>query len=275
MVAGMVVVAAAADSRPADAARILGAHVEGPFLSPARAGVHPREHLRAPDRRLVERLVAAGPLAILSLAPELPGALPLIAEMAARGVVVSAAHTDATAEEAREGFEAGIRATTHTWNGMRPLGHRDPGIVGAALTRPGISIGLVGDRVHVAPEVMTLTWRAAGDRICLTTDAVAAAGAPDGTYTIGEVVIERRDGRVLDRGGRVGGGTTPLLEAVRIAVRSGVPVAVALAAVTTNPATLLGRTDVGRLHPGASADLLILDDDLALRAVVMAGQEIA
>ena len=134
---------------------------------------------------------------ILSLAPELPGALPLIAEVAARGVVVSAAHTDATAEQARAGFDAGIRATTHTWNGMRPLGHRDPGIVGAALVRSGISIGLVGDGVHVAPEVMALTWRAAGDRVCLTTDAVAAAGAPDGTYSIGEVVIERRDGRVL------------------------------------------------------------------------------
>ncbi len=194
--------------------------------------------------------------------------------MAARGVVVSAAHTDATAEQARAGFDAGIRATTHTWNGMRPLGHRDPGIVGAALVRPGISIGLVGDGVHVSPEVMALTWRAAGDRICLTTDAVAAAGAPDGTYSIGEVVIERRDGRVLDLDGRVGGGTTTLLEAVRIAVASGVPVPVALAAVTTNPATMLGRTDVGRLHPGARADLVILDHDLALRAVLMGGREI-
>jgi N-acetylglucosamine-6-phosphate deacetylase len=122
---------------------------------------------------------------------------------------------------------------------------------------------------------MALTWRAAGDRVCLTTDAVAAAGAPDGTYSIGEVVIERRDGRVLDLDGRVGGGTTPLLEAVRIAVSSGIPVPVALAAVTTNPATMLGRTDVGRLHPGARADLVILDDDLALRSVLMAGGEIA
>jgi N-acetylglucosamine-6-phosphate deacetylase len=275
MVEGMVVVAAAAASRPADAARILGAHVEGPFLSPVRAGVHPRDHLRAPDRGLVDRLFAAGPLAILSLAPELPGALTLIADMAARGVVMSAAHTDATAEQARDAFEAGIRATTHTWNGMRPLGHREPGIIGAALVRPGISIGLVGDGVHVAPEVMALTWRAAGDRICLTTFGVAAAGAPDGTYSIGEVVIERLDGRVVDRDGRVGGGTTPLLEAVRIAVGLGVPVPVALAAVTTNPATMLGRTDVGRLHPGVGADLVILGDDLALRAVLMGGREIA
>jgi N-acetylglucosamine-6-phosphate deacetylase len=275
MVDAIAGVAAAAASPPADAARIVGAHVEGPFLSPARAGVHPREHLRAPDRGLVDRLLAAGPLAILSLAPELDGALPLITDVAARGVVVSAAHTDATAEQAREGFEAGIRATTHTWNGMRPLGHRDPGIVGAALARRGIAIGLVGDGVHVAPEVMALTWRAAGERICLTTDAVAAAGAPDGTYSIGAVVIERRDGRVLDVDGRVGGGTTPLLEAVRIAVGLGAALPAALAAVTTNPARLLGRSDVGRLIPGARADLVILDDDLARRAVLLDGREIA
>ena len=245
MLHGLRTIAAAQDSTPGDAARIAGAHVEGPFLSPRRAGVHPPDLLRRPDPDLADRLLAAGPVVIFSLAPELPGALPLIARLAGQGVVVSAAHSDATAAEAAAGFAAGARATTHTWNGMRPLLHRDPGIVGAALANPDVSIGLIGDGVHVAPEVLLITWRAARDRVCLVTDAVAAAGAPDGRYRIGTVVIERRDGRVLDLEGRVGGGTTPLLEAVRLAVAAGIPFVDAVAAATSVPATLLGRRDAG------------------------------
>ena len=225
MVRGVATVGAAMASVPSDAARPLGAHVEGPFLSPDRAGVHPPALLREPDEAFADRLLAAGPVSILSLAPELPGALTLIRRLAMRGVVVSAAHTDATADAAREAIDAGVRMSTHTWNGMRPLLHRDPGIVGVVLTDPRVSIGLIGDGVHVAREALDITWRAAADRVCLVTDAVAAARAPDGRYRIGDVVIERRDGRVLDLQGRVGGGVTPLLEAVRIAIGMGIPLA--------------------------------------------------
>jgi len=275
MVRGLRTIGEAQESTPHDAARLAGAHVEGPFLSPRRAGVHPRDLLRAPDPALTDRLLGAGPVVIFSLAPELTGALPLIAHLAAAGIVVSAAHSDATAAQATEAFAAGVRSTTHTWNGMRPLLHRDPGIVGAALTNPDVHIGLIGDGLHVAPEVLLITWRAARGRICLITDAVAAARAPDGRYRIGEVVIERRDGRVLDLEGRVGGGTTPLLHAVRLAVDAGIPLVDAVAAATSIPAALLDRQDAGVLRPGSRADLLVLSDDLELTSVLMAGREIA
>jgi N-acetylglucosamine-6-phosphate deacetylase len=275
MLRGLGTISQAQGSTPDDAARIIGAHAEGPFLSPLRAGVHPPEHLRDPDPGLTDRLLDAGPVVIFSMAPELSGALPLIAHLAGRGVVVSAAHSDATVAEATQGFAAGVRATTHTWNGMRPLLHRDPGIVGAALANPDVHIGLIGDGIHVAPEALLITWRAARGRICLVTDAVAAARAPDGRYRIGEVIIERQGGRVLDLAGRVGGGTTPLLEAVRLAVDSGIPLVHAAAAATRVPAVLLGRADAGVLRPGGRADLLVLSEQLELEAVLVAGQEIA
>jgi N-acetylglucosamine-6-phosphate deacetylase len=275
MVDAVRTIAEARGSEAEDGARIGGVHIEGPFLAPERGGVHPRDQLRDPDRDLADRLLAAGPVAIFSLAPELPGALPLIAHLAERGVVVSAAHSDATAAQAVEGFAAGVRATTHTWNGMRPLRHRDPGIVGAALADPHVHIGLIGDGVHVSREVLAITWRAAADRICLVTDAVAAARAPDGRYRIGDVVIERRDGRVLDLEGRVGGGTTPLLEAVRMAVGSGIPVERAVAAASSVPATLLGLPEAGVLRVGGRADVLVVSDELELQAVLIGGREIA
>lgn len=275
MLEGLKAIAAATEHTPADGARIAGAHVEGPFLSPKRAGVHPRDELRDPDVALAERLLDAGPVSIFSLAPELPGALELIDRLVRRGVVVSAAHSDASAKEAKRAFDAGVRATTHTWNGMRPLLHRDPGIVGAALANPKVHLGLIGDGVHVAPEVLHLTWKAAPGRICLVTDAVEAAGAPDGIYHIGPVVIERRDGRVYDLDGRVGGGTTPLLEAVRLAVSSGIPLVDAVAAATGVPAALLGLEEVGVLRVGGPADLLILDDTLELQRSMIAGRVLA
>lgn len=260
---------------PPDGARIAGAHVEGPFLSPARAGVHPRAGLRLPDIALAEDFLESGIVSIFSLAPELPGALGLIEHLVGRGIVVSAAHSDASVEQADLAFAAGVRATTHTWNGMRPLLHRDPGLIGAALRHPAVSIGLIGDGVHVAPEVLHLTWAAATGRICLVTDAVEAAGAPDGRYHIGSVVIERRGGRVFDLDGRVGGGTTPLLEAVRLAIASGVAPVHAFAAASSVPAALLGLEDIGILRVEGPADLLVLDDDLVLQRVLLGGQVLA
>jgi N-acetylglucosamine-6-phosphate deacetylase len=262
-------------SAPSGAASIIGAHVEGPFLSPARAGVHPPRLLRAPDQRLTDRLLEAGPVSIVTLAPELPGALELVRRLVARDVMVSAGHSDATAAEAAAGFAAGIRATTHTWNGMRPVDRREPGIVGAALVDPSVHVGLIGDHVHVAPEVALMTWRAAAGRVYLVTDAVAAARASDGSYRIGEVTIERRDGRVNDLQGRVGGGTTSLLECVRLAVGTGVALLDAVAAATSVPASLVNRPDLGVIRPGTRADLLIVSDALELRTVVVGGQELA
>ena len=189
-------------------------------------------------------------------------------------MLVSLGHSDATAAEATSGFDAGARVATHTWNGMRPLAHRDPGIVGAALTDRRVHIGLIGDGIHVAREVLLLTWGAARGRICLVTDAVSAAGVPDGRYGIGPVLIERRDGRVHDLQGRVGGGTTTLLASVQLAVRDGIDLRDAVAAVTSIPAALMDRPDLGVLRPGASADLLVVSDDLDLRQVLLAGREV-
>jgi N-acetylglucosamine-6-phosphate deacetylase len=274
MLRGVRLLAEARRKVPADAARIVGVHVEGPFLSPARAGVHPPDLLRDPDPALVDRLLAAGPVTMLTLAPERPEALALIARLAGRGVVVALGHSDATAAEARAAIDAGASATTHTWNGMRPLGHRDPGILGVALTDARLRLGLIGDGVHVAPEVLQITWRAAPDRICLVTDAVAAAGAPDGRYAIGRVVIEKRDGRVFDLEGRVGGGTTPLLDGVARAVGLGVAMVDAVAAATVVPSRLMRRDDLGVLTVGGRADLLVVSDDLALERVLLGGREV-
>ncbi len=271
---GIRTIGEAQRANPVDGAAIIGAHVEGPFLSFERRGVHLPELLRDPDVRLTDRYLAAGPVTMLTLAPELPGAVGLIAHVAARGIVVSLGHSDATAAQARAGFDAGARATTHTWNGMRPIDRREPGIVGVALTDDRVRVGLIADGVHVAPELLLMTWRSARGRICLVTDAVAAAGAPDGTYRIGEVVIERRAGRVHDRQGRVGGGTTTLLTSVALAVRSGIDIPAAVAGATSVPAALLGRRDLGVLRPGSPADLLVVTDDLGLRSVLRGGRVI-
>jgi N-acetylglucosamine-6-phosphate deacetylase len=271
---GLRTIADACRSVPPDGAVILGAHVEGPFISPRRPGIHPPDLLRAPDVAAAARFVAAGPIAILTLAPELPEALPLIEWLAGSGIVVSMGHSDATASEARAGVEAGAWMTTHTWNAMRPLAQRDPGIVGVALTDERLHLGLIGDAIHVATEVLGITWRAATGRICLVTDAVAAAAAPDGRYRIGGVEIERRDGHVHDLDGRVGGGTTSLLASVRRAVEDGVALLDAIAATTVVPARLLGRRDVGAMEVGGPADLLVVSDALELVRVLRGGREL-
>jgi N-acetylglucosamine-6-phosphate deacetylase len=272
---GLRTIAAADRATPSDTARIVGAHVEGPFLSPRRCGIHPPDLLRPPDRALVERFLSAGPIETFTLAPELPGALELISWLAHRGTLVALGHSDATAEEARRGIDAGARATTHTWNGMRPLGHRDPGIVGVVLTDRRVHPGLIGDGIHVAREVLRMTWASARGRVFLVTDAVAAAGAPDGRYRIGPVVIELRDGRVHDLEGRVGGGATTLLSSLRLAVADGVDLVDAVAAATRVPAALMRRPDLGVLRAGAPADLLVVSDGLELRRVLLRGSEVA
>jgi N-acetylglucosamine-6-phosphate deacetylase len=160
--------------------RILGVHLEGPFLSPARLGTHRRDSRRDPDPELLERLLAAGPVRLMTLAPELPGALGLIDLLHERRVVVSLGHTDATAVQAHAAFDRGVRAVTHVFNAMRPLAHRDPGVVGAALSRPDVVVQAIVDGVHLDPDIVRLLWRAAAGRLSLVTDAIAGAGLGDG-----------------------------------------------------------------------------------------------
>jgi N-acetylglucosamine-6-phosphate deacetylase len=201
--------------------RVLGCHVEGPFISPARLGMHPAAARRDPDLALLEQLLAAGPVAQMTLAPELPGALELVALLVARGVIVACGHTDATASEAHAGFDRGATVVTHLFNAMRPFSHRDPGIAGAALARDDVCVELILDGHHLADEAVSLAWAAAGGRVALVTDALQAAGMGDGTWRLGAVPVEVRDGVARTADGVLAGSVLTMLDAVRNAVGLG------------------------------------------------------
>jgi N-acetylglucosamine-6-phosphate deacetylase len=257
---------------PRDGPRLLGVHLEGPFLSPARPGAHPPEHLRPPDPALVERLLAQGPVSYMTLAPELPGALELVDLLHARGVVVSFGHTDATAAEAEAGFARGVGTVTHLFNAMRPFGHREPGPAGAALARDDVVVQVIVDGHHLARATVAVVLRAARGRLALVTDAMAAAGQGDGVFRLGDVEVHVADGVARRTDGTLAGSTLSLLEAVRNLHELGVPLAESLAAATEVPARVLGRRDVGSLHPGTPADVIVLDDRLELVRVLRDGR---
>jgi N-acetylglucosamine-6-phosphate deacetylase len=263
---------------PAGAAsgpRILGAHVEGPFLSPDRPGTHPLVHLRAPDVALLDRLLDAGTVTQMTLAPELSGADALVERLRERGVAVAAGHTNATAEEANHAFDLGVGGVTHVFNAMRPFRSRDPGIAGAALTRPNVVIGMVVDGHHLADETVRLIWSCAGGRVALVTDAMAAAGngGSAGTFQLGDVEVAVEDGAApMREDGTLAGSVLTMIEAVRNLHALGVPFEQAVGAATEVPARFLARGDVGFLEPGAQADVVVLDDRLDIQAVLCAGR---
>jgi N-acetylglucosamine-6-phosphate deacetylase len=259
----------------AGAPRVLGAHLEGPFLSPDWPGAHPREHLRAPDLALVDELRAIGPITTMTVAPELPGGLDLVAALAERGIVVHIGHTDADAATAHAAFDRGARALTHIHNAHRRFKPRDPGPAGVALTRSDATVTAIVDGVHLAPETAGSAWLAARERFCLITDAIAAAGRGDGTFRIGEVEIEVRDGASRLADGTLAGSVVTMDRAVRELVALGAPLPEAIAAATLAPARLLGRADLGRLEPGLPADVVVLDDDLQVVRTLGAGAEIS
>ncbi len=255
-----------------DGPRIVGAHVEGPFLSPRRLGAHRAEARLDPDLAVAERLLDAGPVALMTIAPELPRAAELIAFLRARGVVVSCGHSDARAEDAHAAFDAGAATVTHLFNAMRPLGHRDPGIAGVALARPDVIVQVIVDGVHLAPEVVQLAWNAAAGRFALVTDAMAAAGVGDGVWAIGGVEVDVRAGVVQRSGdGVLAGSVLTMLDAVRNLHALGAPLAAALEAASATPARVLGLSHVGRIEPGAPADLVVLDDALEIDRVLVGG----
>jgi N-acetylglucosamine-6-phosphate deacetylase len=253
--------------------RILGAHVEGPFLSPRRLGTHPPSARRDPDPDLLARLIAAGPVRLCTLAPELPGALELVELLVARGIVVSVGHSDANADEANAAFDRGVGTVTHLFNAMRPFNHRDPGVAGAALARPDVIVQIILDGIHLAPDTVRLVWRAAGGRLALVTDAVAAAGVSgDGSYRLGEVAVEVRDGVVRrDGDGVLAGSVLTMIEAVRNLHALGVPLEAALTAATAVPARVV-RADAGAIEVGAPADIVVLSEELEIQRVLVGGE---
>jgi N-acetylglucosamine-6-phosphate deacetylase len=251
--------------------RILGAHLEGPFISPERLGTHPAEARRDPDPDLLQRLLAAGPVSHVTLAPELPGALHLIELLRGRGVTVSCGHSDATAAEAREAFARGATTVTHIFNAMRPLLAREPGLAGAALVASGVTVQVILDGVHLADDTARLVWQAAGGRVALVTDAIAAAGAGDGSYRLAGVDFEVENGVARRADSVLAGSTVSMIEAVRNLVALGAPLASALAAAGRVPARIAGRPELGTLEPGSAADVVVLDDRLEVVRVLAAG----
>ena len=266
---------AAADRDLPGAARLLGTHVEGPWLSPSRLGTHPPQHRRDPEPELVAQLTEGLGVALLTLAPELPGALEAVRALTRAGVGVLVGHSDATAAQARAAFDAGAVGLTHLFNAMAPLHHREPGPAGVALTRPGVTVGVIADGHHLAPEVVRLAFTAAPGRVALVTDATAASGMPDGDYVLGGVALTLAGGAVRNRAGALAGSAATLAGCVREAVRAGVGVAEALHAATGVPADLVRRPDLGRLRPGGTADVTVLDDGLTVRRVLVHGEELA
>jgi N-acetylglucosamine-6-phosphate deacetylase len=264
---------AALRAMPADARgpRVLGAHLEGPFLSPRRLGAHCAADCRAPDLALLRRLLGTERVGQVTLAPELPGALELVDELVARGVTVSAGHTDATAQEADLAFDRGVRTVTHLHNAMRPGTPQAPGIAEAALARSDVVVQLIVDHHHVAPDAVRAAWRQAAGRLALVSDAVAGAGMGDGEFRLGSQTLVAEGGVVRGPVGRLAGSTLTMVEAVRNLHGLGVPLEDALGAASTVPARVAGRLDLGRLRPGGPADLVVLDDRLEVQRVLVGG----
>jgi N-acetylglucosamine-6-phosphate deacetylase len=257
----------------ADGPRILGVHLEGPFLSPLRLGIHPAAARRDPDVELLERLLAAGPVRLMTLAPEIPGAAALVETLLRHEIAVSCGHSDATAQEANAAFDAGVRTVTHLFNAMRPFRHRDPGIAGAALARDDVVVQVILDGVHLAPETASVVWRAAGGRVALVTDAMAGAGLTDGAYRLAGLEIDIRDGVARGPSGALAGSTLTMIDAVRNLHELGASLADAASAATEVPARVLRLPAVGRLAVGLPADVVVLSDELEIDRVLVDGRE--
>jgi N-acetylglucosamine-6-phosphate deacetylase len=270
-------IAAVSNALPPRAARPLGLHLEGPMLDPRRRGAHPAQHLRAPALAVVEGWSVATGVALVTLAPELPGALQVIETLRARGVVVAAGHTDASAAQLHTARAAGIGYVTHLYNAMAPFHHREPGVIGATLADASLVAGLIVDGIHVHPDAVAAAWRAKGSSgINLVTDAIGALGRPPGRFSIGASdAVVGPDGSVRLPDGTLAGSTLTLDQALRNLVAfTGCSAAEAIATVTTTPAAVLGLTTKGVIRAGADADLVLLTDDLHVVATVIGGRTV-
>lgn len=252
----------------------LGLHLEGPFLNPAKKGAHNPAYLRAPSLDAVQNWSPDKQVRLVTLAPELPGALALVTTLTARGVLVSAGHSTACWEQALAGFDAGIGYGTHLFNAMPSLLHRDPGLAGALLADERVTVGLIADGIHIHPAMVKLVWQALGpQRLNLVTDAMAALGMPPGTHRLGDypVIVDGHSCRLAD--GTLAGSVLTLDQALRnLRQFSGCSVADALATITSTPARALGlEQDIGCLAPGRRADLVVLSPDLHVLMTIIGG----
>lgn len=255
------------------AARLLGVHLEGPFINEKKRGAQPA-FTRPVDLTALVQLLAAGPVAIVTLAPELAGALEAVKLLAARGVRASLGHSDADHAAAAAAFAAGAGGATHLFNAMSALHHRTPGLAAAALEAEGATHELVLDGHHVHPVLFRIALRAARGKLALVTDAIRAAGLPDGPSELGGQAVRVEGGRALLPDGTLAGSVLTLDRALRLAVEAGVALPEAVQLLARNPADALRRADLGRLAPGALADVVELDDALAVTRVWRGGVEV-
>ncbi len=259
------------DFKPRSGAKCAGVHLEGPFLSYAKRGAQAAENLHKPDPALFHRLneASGGQVKLVTVACEEEGALPFIREIS-RTCAVSLGHTTADYDTAMAGFLAGASHATHLYNGMPSLLHRAPGVIGAAFDA-GASVELICDGLHIHPSVIRVTYQLFGDKLNLISDSLRCAGMPDGDYELGgqPIVVKNHKATLLD--GTLAGSSISLLDAVRNVVSFGLPLAGAVYAASTAPALAVGL-DAGVIAQGRAADLLVLDKDLALKAVFVDGK---
>ena len=264
-------------SELAEQGDIAGIHFEGPFISPCRKGAHSETLLRDPDPAEVRKLIdaARGRAKMVTLATELPGGIDSVRLLVEHGVLAAIGHTDATYEQTKTAIDAGATMATHLFNAMPALGHRHPGPVAALLEDERVTVELINDGTHLHPAALELAFHRAGaDRVALITDAMDAAGFGDGRYWLGPLEVEVADGVArLVEGGSIAGSTLTLDRAFQRSVTvDRLPVEAVVAALSANPARLLGMDDrIGSLEPGKDADLVLLDADFALKGVMRRG----
>lgn len=266
------------DEAPENAAVIRGVTMEGPFFNVAKKGAQAPEHLHLPDIDMFYRLQkeADGMIRIACVAPELEGAAAFIRAVAAEGVRVSAAHTNADYNAAAAGFDAGISHVTHLFNAMPPLLHRAPGVIGAAAERANVTAELICDGVHIHPSAVRAAFKLFGpERICLVSDAIAATGLTDGgSCLLGGQRVTIRNGHATLADGTIAGSVAQLFGCVKEAVSMGIPLTDVVRCATANPARVLGAEDVGVIAVGKRADCLLCGEDLTLQQVYLAGKEL-
>ena len=259
-------------------ARIIGVHLEGPYLSPLHAGAHDRALMLDPSREQIDLLLAddggRSIVTMVTLAPERTGAIAAIERLVAEGVTVSVGHSAATAAQTAAAADAGARMVTHLFNAQSPLGHREPGLPGHALADERYTLGLIADLQHVSADIVRVVFAAAGHRVALVTDAIAAAGMPPGEFRLGGMAVHVDPAEGLPRlaDGTIAGSALQLDAAVRTVVGLGVSPAVALTAATAVPAAVVRRPDLGRIAPGCVADLVWWDQSYVPRRVWIGGE---
>lgn len=263
-------------ARPQDGAKVAGINLEGPFLCYSKRGAQAAKNLHAPDTAMFHRLnqASGGLIRLVTVAPEEPGAMAFIREVS-KTCTVSLGHTTADYATAMTAYEAGATHTTHLFNGMPPLQHREPGVV-AAASDAGATVELITDGLHIHPAVIRLTHRLFGEHLALISDSLRCAGMPDGDYELGGQPITMKDGRATLTGtDTLAGSSIHLMDGLRRAVSFGLPLEQAITAATLTPARAIRMDrEIGSLEPGKWADLVVLDRDLTLRAVYINGQRV-